>query len=258
MPGKLKAKSDSETEDDVKDVLEESQEETSTEESEAVEEQAEGEAQAEQKIKVGDEELSSDELSRLIGKAREVEGIEKEQNIDIKQLYPDYTKKSQLLSDPVKLGGYIAEKFGTEKVQTPESQLREQAVKEAREVYGIVTKEDLEIFKKSFKEELEVDYLLQDAEAIEKEHGVSKTDLLDFMKVAKIADPYQAAEKIVEYRKIQAGTNNEPTKPTFTEKSGSSGTHVPKGKKVPSLNDTEGIRSLVTDMLSSPGAEESE
>jgi hypothetical protein len=254
MPTKKKISSETE---DVEELLNEGTEETSPDESETTKETAQGEAKVE-KIKVGEEELTPDELSNLVKKARTVEGIEKEQNIDISQLYPDYTRKSQLLSDPVKLGGYIAEKFGTQNIPSSDDKLREQAVKEAREVYGIVTKPDLEEFKKSFKEELEVDRLLNDATDIEKESGIPKADLLDYMKVTKTTDPYEAAEKIGEYRKIHAGEQKTVTKPTFAEKSGSSGTHVPPGKKLPSMEDTEGIRAAITDMLQTPTVEEAE
>lgn len=231
--------------------------ETSEESETTAKDEAQGEANVE-KVKVGDEELSTDELAKLVQKARAVESIEKEQNIDIAKLYPDYTKKSQLLSDPVKLGGYIAEKFGNVTTPNSDDQLRKQAVKEAREQYGIVTKEDLDAFKESFKLELETDRLVNDATDIEKEYGIQKADLFDYMKVAKVTDPYEAADKIQEYRKIHTGETKTVAKPTFAEKSGSGGNHVPQGKKVPNMEDTEGIRNAISDMLNTPSTEEAE
>lgn len=116
----------------------------------------------------------------------------------------------------------------------------------------------MDTFKKSFKEELEVDRLLNDATDIEKESGIAKADLLDYMRVTKTTDPYEAAEKIKEYKAIHDGDKKPATKPTFAEKSGSSGTHVPPSKKIPSMDDTEGIRAAINDMLHEPTTEEAE
>lgn len=262
MPKKKISKSPDETdeitEEDLTVADNEQTEESSEVEPEVGEGKAdEGAAQETEKIKVGEEELSSDEVQRLISKAREVESIEKEQNVDIAHLYPDYTKKSQLLSDPVKLGAYIAEKYGSTKLPTQEDEARQKAVKEAREVYGIVTKEDLDSFKESFMQELEVKNLQREVKEAGKEFGVEPNDVLDLMKYAKIDDPDEAARKIANYKKIAAteGLPEKP-KPTFTEKTGSSGTHVPQGKKMPSIDDTEGISSVIKDMMQSPDLEE--
>jgi len=260
MPSKKSDKSPDETDITAEDLTEEAETELPKEESEEESEigegkGSEGETQEPAKVKVGEEEIASDEVQRLIQKAREVESIEKEQNVNISQLYPDYTKKSQLLSDPVKLGAFIAEKYGSAKLPTQEDEMRQKAVKEAREVYGIVTKEDLETFKESFMQELEVKNLQREVKEAGKEHGVEPNDVLDLMKYAKIDDPYEAAKKIARFQAI-AKEQPEKPKPTFTEKAGSSGTHVPTGKKMPSIDDTEGISSVIKDMMTSPDLEE--
>lgn len=249
-------KSPSET-DDISQVLGEDQpQETKEVETEASKGSGEGETQTEAKLKIGEEELSPEEAATLISKARQIESIEKEQNVDIAKLYPDYTKKSQLLKDPVQLGAYIAKEFGQERVPTPETQVVNAAVKEAKEKYGIVFKDDLEQFKASFREELEVDQLMSDANDIEKETGIKKSDLLDYMKVSKMTDPYEAADKITNYQKISSGA--QPTaKPTFTEKSGSSGTHVPQGTKIPNIDDTTAMRDSIAEIMNESSEEES-
>ncbi len=210
-------------------------------------------------VKVGEREFTPDELAKLVEKAERVASIEKEQNVDIEQLYPDYTRKSQLLNDPVKLGGYISEKFGGTKVLTPEEDSRQKAIKEAREMYGIVTKEDLDTFKQSLKEEIkreaEVDDLLSVAGEIEKEKGINKKDLFDFMSATRETNPQVAADKIAEYRKVNLGPVPVKPAPTFTERSGSSGTHIPQEKKLPSLNDHDAMSQVIEDMLQTPGPE---
>lgn len=255
MPNKVKSPSET---DEISEILSEDQtNETQEVETDASKGSGQGETQTEAKLKIGEEEFDPAEAARLISKAREVETIEKEQNVDVAKLYPDYTKKSQLLRDPVQLGAYIAKEFGQEKVPTPENQVVTDAVREAKEKYGMIFKDDLESFKESFKQELEVDQLLGDAREIEKESGIKVSDLLDYMKVAKVDDPYEAAEKIKRYQEISAG-KPEPTKPTFTEKSGSSGTHVPQGKKLPHADDTTALREVITDMMNEPTPEEAE
>ena len=253
-----KIKSPSET-DEVTDILgeEDKSQETKETKTEASKGSGEGESQTETKLKIGEEEIDPTEAARLISKAREVETIEKDQNVDIAKLYPDYTKKSQLLRDPVQLGAYIAKEFGQDKVPTPETAVMSEAVKEAKEKYGIVFKDDLDSFKESFKQELEVDQLIADANDIEKDTGIKKADLLDYMKVAKMTDPFEAAEKIKKYNEINAG-KPEPTKPTFTEKSGSSGTHVPEVKKAPRADDTTAMRDAIADMMKQPSPEEAD
>lgn len=256
MP-KDNTKSPSETDDVTKILGEEQPEESKETEAEASKGSGEGETQTETKLKIGEEEMSPEEAAKLISKARQIESIEKEQNVDIAKLYPDYTKKSQLLKDPVQLGAYIAKEFGEDRVPTPETQLMGQAVKEAKEKYGIVFKDDLESFKQSFREELEVDQLMADVNDIEKENGIDHKELLDFMKVTKNTDPYDAAEKYAKYQKISSGVEQVPAKPTFTEKSGSSGTHVPQEKKLPSIDDTTAMRTVIAEMMEQPSLEES-
>lgn len=258
----MKNKKSSNETDEIADILgggsndDESESQVSTQQESDVKGEGEGVTEQPAKVKLGEEELSTEELSRLVKKAREVESIEKDQNINIDQLYPDYTRKSQLLSDPVRLGQFIAEKYGAAKVPSPDDELRRKALDEARNVYGIVTKEDLDAFKQSFKEELETDSLVTDLKEIEAETGVPGRDVLDFMQINKVDDPYEAATKISEFRKMNGTQPSVKQKPTFTEKSSSSGTHVPPAKKLPSIDDTEGIRNTITDMMSSPGVEE--
>ncbi len=213
--------------------------------SNASEESAGTEAET-RKLKIGEREYSADELATLVEKAESVSTIEKDQNISIKELYPDYVKKSQLLK------GY--EQKQKEEVLPvggtpgPEDAAEKRAVDTLRSKYGFFSKEDKESFKQELIEEVKTNQLLEDLEDVKKDFpGVDKREVLDFMQATRVSDPFVAAEKLANYKKM----NQEKSQPkaVFTERSGSSGVHTPKGKDIPSLEKTADMSEYIREEL---------
>src|SRR3972149_9108791 len=99
------------TKDDLKDTAAEITKELGLNASSANDDKAadKAEAKSTDKIKIGDQEYDTEELNKLVEKGKFAETIEKDQNLDLKELYPDYTRKSQLLKNQDKLREYLTE-----------------------------------------------------------------------------------------------------------------------------------------------------
>ncbi len=201
-------------------------------------------------IKVGDRELSHDEIVKLVEKAERVNQIEEKQNIDVDKLYGDYVRKSQLLKDYEKRVEGVNLAVGGKGATSPEEESERLAVEELRKKYNFLTADDREVIKKEIKADLQAESILGDLKEIEKDYpGLKRDEVLDFMTATKNSDPFTAAEKLDAYKKAANGELPKAKKPVFTEKSGSAGVHVPKGKDIPSLNKTQELSDFIKEEL---------
>lgn len=102
-----------------------------------------------EKIKVGDQEFSQEDLSRLVGLGRIAEEVETKYNTKIDRVYPEYSKGQNELKELRQYKQQI-EQQKTQTPQIPEDEAIRQAKEAARKV-GIVTTEDFEsLVAKSF------------------------------------------------------------------------------------------------------------
>ena len=91
---------------------------------------------APEKIKLGDKEFTQDELNRLVGLGEFAEKVEKEQNRKISEIYPEYTRKSQKLSE----------------YEKAEAAAKEAETKKRAEEGKLSSEEQLEMYRKTIKE----------------------------------------------------------------------------------------------------------
>lgn len=264
--------------DDLKKTTEEITKELETSSSE-VDKTAEKDAEAKttDKVKVGDYEYSPDELAKLIEKGKLTETIEKEQNLDVKELYPDYIRKSQILKNKDKLREHFTEQFGeleSKKVDddkgSKEIEITDEVraeIAKARKV-GFLTKEDVDdIVSKAVaaatrqsKAEIRLEDRLSDLESKYDGSADSPLPNIKFDK-AKVLDyiieNFQGARRVPDPEEIfkllnlteiskTAGKKIESTaKPPITEKAGSTGARVPEGREVPKLGDEDALRKYL-------------
>lgn len=176
----------------------------------------EGEEQEElemEKVKIGDEEYTQDELANLVGLGKIAKEAEEKFSTKIDKVYPEFTKKSQLVKD------YEA-KIKDLETQASQAQQKvrldptdEVAVKEAKEAarnlgillkddlaeMGIVTKSD---FRNYYNEVREAEKLLDNMRTLETKYdgkdGRPRFDtesLLEYMTETGIQNP-EVAYKI--------------------------------------------------------------
>lgn len=217
---------------------------TDTDEGEAVEEadsEDKGETPSEEVYKIGEDEYSADELVALLEKGALAKRVEDEQKLDIGQLLPEFTRRSQLLKDKEALRNYYRDSFKEElgkQADVSEEQKRIDADIEAARKLGFITKADLEEFrtavKQETKEEVEEARLSKEIDRAASAYGVDRRELIEFMYGLRLEDPDYAAEKLGGYKKIISTKPRSvaPEKPEVlsTEKKGG-GLKVPKKEK---------------------------
>ena len=153
------------------------------------------EAQEVEKVKVGEKEYSQEELSSVVGLGEKARDFETKWNRPIDQLYPDYTQKSQKLSDYEKREKEAEEAKLKEKVEAKEELSPEEARKVVlaeADILGLVHQGNVNQFINSF---LQARDLLDDTDAIvsqTQEEGKPKTttqELLAYMEETGIKSP---------------------------------------------------------------------
>lgn len=171
--------------------------------SEQVEEAQTEESHAET-IKVGDKEYSQDELERLVGLGELGKELEDKWSTKIDKLMPEYTKKTQELSELRRqLDSTKVEEVNRKAeagVQLTSEEIRTQAIAQAKQL-GIVTKDDLNDYMENYytqRREAErlienVNSLVKDAEEVGKPK-TSAESLLKFMQERGFRNPEDAYE----------------------------------------------------------------
>jgi uncharacterized protein YPO0396 len=156
-------------------------------------------------IKVGDRELSTEDLERKLKIADEVESLEKEQNISVRELKADYTKKAMELAQLRKKVEPIEQAFDKSR-ETPTEELPADydTVRSNARKYKLLTEDEVKPIserlqkleeKLSDREKSELrDDLNAELDGLKKTHEFIKRDeLLDYM-----------------IKKADAGTNLSP------------------------------------------------
>lgn len=161
------------------------------------------------KVKIGEVEYTMDELSGLVADGQFKRDIETKQNTKIDRVLPEYTKLTQEQKEwQAERDEYLRLKADRENASkipdeyTPEQ--IEKARKEARDVLGLFTKDDVdkyisENFPKFYVEQRQVDKTIEKMEKLAGEidgsDGRPKFDIdemLEFRKTTGITDPLQA------------------------------------------------------------------
>lgn len=183
------------------------------------------------KIKVGEEEFSSEELSELVRIGKLGREVETKQNIKLENVYPEFTRKSQKLKEyEAKINQFESQNTATSpqgSSSIPASE--EQAIQEAKEAarkLGILTKEDLadlgfvskQDFRSFYDQERAAEKLLENASKFEKEiDGTDgrppfKTrDVLEFMDNNGVTN-LETAYKLMHEKELDAWKESELSK----------------------------------------------
>lgn len=278
---KKKIESEESLEELAEQVLSEGQseeesevEETSsaeTEDEEVVEstdESSEEEQQQSTKVKVGDTEYDIDELHTLVEKGKFAKQVESEQNIDLSRVYPEFTKRSQLLKNPEALKQYVKENYGVSLTEAePQMSDEERALKEQIEIArqaGFLVKEDTQGIVKQVMDAIEIRELGRAVDSAVDKHKVDRLELIDFMSYLNTRDADDAAQKLTYYKQVASGKppaqpKEIPTKPEVlkTETKGTGGRATPKPKAVPHPDkDPEGFERRIMEFLERKSPEE--
>lgn len=266
----------------VKDITEELETSSESGDEQAVDSSG---ASVSTKVKVGDEEIESDELTKLVAKGRKAQEIEKEQNIDLSELYPDYTRKSQLLKDPEKLKEHLSSQFGeaieqqvkassNDGVEIPDEVRTE--IAKARKL-GFLTKEDVDeivekaVLKATARSVAEVGLRNKISELKDKydgsenapisvkfdENEVIEYIIKNFQGATKVPDP-ETVFKLIhleDFQKTAVKDKKVVQTPPVTEKAGSTGARVPKGREVPKFSDEDAMKKYIEEEFLQPQTE---
>ena len=214
------------------------------EEEEEEEESSEKAPEAPTTIKVGEKEYSQDELDELVKLGSTAKEYEEKWNRPIGDFYPDYTQKSQKLSEYEKAEKARAEAEVAKKqeqgIELSPEEKREAVLKEARG-YGILTKEDLDTEVNSrVANMLRGQELLKQTEGVVKQattdgKPVIKTDeLLAYMDQTGIKNPQTAYEVkfLKELNALEAAKVNGIKQPGLdTSSESNAGGKQPEGRQ---------------------------
>lgn len=218
------------------------------------------------KIKIGDVEYDPDELNALLEKGKFAKKVEEEQKIDISQLYPEFTKRSQVIKNPEALKRFAKETYGFDVEEKPLSDDDKalQAQIEAARNLGFLTKEDKEALIGDVIRAIEVREVGKAVDSAVSEYKVDRSQLIDFMSYLNTRDAKAAAEKLALYQKISSVKPTTPTpvmpkKPEVlkTETKGTGIRVLPKEKPVPHPDrDPEGFARVIESFLEQKSPEE--
>lgn len=234
------------------------------------------EAKPSTKVKVGENEFEPDELAKLVAKGKLAGDIEREQNIDIKELYPDYTRKSQLLKNPEKLKDYLSSQLGEASKQQGKDEPSNDGgaipdevrseIEKARKL-GFLTKEDIsEIVDRAVnvatvrtKAEIKLENRLVELE--EKYNGgdeapvkikFNRDEILNhlienYRGAKQVPDPEDVFKlmHLDDFQKTAVKTTPVVATPPVTEKAGSTGSRAPKGREVPNFSNEDTMRKYL-------------
>jgi hypothetical protein len=213
------------------------------------------EEQEPEKIKLGEKEYSQDELSKLVGLGEVASELETKWNTKIDRLYPEFTKKSQQLSEyEAKVKGF--EESKQKEIETkPQEQLspeeQSQLIKQELKKYGVVTTEDFNKLTADFmagKEILsDIDSLLEEAKSDGKP-VTTQQELLNYMSENGVRNPNAAYKLMFEseldaWKEKQLGKIKQPS--IESEGSSAAGGKEPTPVKV----TRENLGQLLSDAL---------
>ncbi len=152
-----------------------------------------------EKIKVGEKEFTQDELSSLVGLGETARELESKWNTDITKIYPEFTRKSQRLSELEKeKESWEQEK--NKKEEIPEDEQIRQAREAAKKV-GLITADNFDEFMgKKFDEHYAKrragEKLYDEAGSLESKYNgedgrpkFKREEILDFMRETGIRNP---------------------------------------------------------------------
>jgi len=180
-----------------------------------------------EKITVGDQEYTQEELDSLIGLGKIAREVEEQQGTKIDRVWPEYTKSRQELKSMRE----ELERVKSEQAQRPAlPENEEQAIREAKEAakkLGIVTTEDFStLLKESFRdyylEERNAERLLDKVQGLETKYdgvdGRPKADaesILEYMQESGVRDPEAAyklkfEEQLAKWQESQLGKARKP------------------------------------------------
>jgi hypothetical protein len=169
------------------------------------EEQSATEETKSDKIKIGEKEFSQEELTGLVGLGEKAKELEEKWNTKIERLYPEYTKKTQKLSEyETKLQEYEEEKQRREQEtlqNKPELNPEEQAklIKAELKKYGVVTADEINTYVGNFLAGRDLLENIDDLVTTAKQDGkptTTREELLTYMDENGIKNP-QAAYKLM-------------------------------------------------------------
>ena len=201
-----------------------------------------------EKIKIGEKEYSQDDLDKLVGLGEKAVELEEKWNTKIDRLYPEYTKKTQELSE-YKTKLEDLEKAKEQQVQvkasegqqlTPEEQA--QLIKQELKKYGVVTAEDVYNYIGNFNQAVELkskaDNVLEGAKSDGKPVA-TRDELLAYMDENGVKNP-DVAYKLMfenELKDWETKQVNKLKQPGLeTERSSSAGSKEPAPVKVTKEN----------------------
>jgi hypothetical protein len=211
--------------------------------------------QEESKIKLGDREFTQDELSGLVGLGEKAKELEDKWNTKIDRLYPEYTKKTQQVSELESQfkaleeekkrieDERLQEKANSEDKLSPEDQQR--LIKQELSKYGVITKDEVNNYIANFmagKELLsDIDNIIEDARDDGKPR-VSREELLGYMEDNGIKNPTSAyklmfEQELRDWEIKQIGKLKRPG--LETEQSSTAGGKTPAPVKVTKQNIQE-------------------
>jgi len=151
------------------------------------------------KIKVGDQEFTQDELSKLVGLGKVAVEAEEKYNRPISRFWPEYTKSQQKVTE---LEEELRKSKATQVApQTPETQLSEEQIQakaiEQAEKLGLVHKGNVQQFVSEVVEGYRLLDSVNDVIDEAKDAGkpkVSEQEMLDYMRETGIKNPKIAYE----------------------------------------------------------------
>lgn len=155
-----------------------------------------------EKIKIGEEEFTQDQLSKYVGLGKLAEEAETKYNTKIDRVWPEYSRAQNELKE-LRTYKEEQERLKNETPEVPEDEAVKQAREAARKV-GLVTDDDFEqklskSFRQFFLQERAAEKLLEESQGLEKKYSgedgrpkFDTNDILNYMQETGIRDPEKA------------------------------------------------------------------
>lgn len=211
----------------------------------------------EEKIKLGEQEFTQGELSRLVGLGRLAEEAETKYNTRIDKVWPDYSKTKNYVKE---LETKLSEAESKVKAQpeVPENEQIRQAKQAARSI-GIVTDENFnEMLESKFQQQYAaqraVEKLIEQGESLEGKYNgtdgrpkFQKEEIFEYMKETGIRNPelaYKARyeDQLDQWKEQQLKAAR---RPGFTTQTSTGGMKMPAPVKI----DKNNLDRLVRESL---------
>jgi phage I-like protein len=212
-----------------------------------------------EKIKIGEKEYSQEDLNKLVGLGEKAVELEDKWNTKIDKLYPEYTKKTQELSEykrrdeeAIKAKETKVQKKASEGAElSPEEQTK--LVKQELGKYGVVTEDKIYQFIANFEAAKELNQNVGNILDEAKESGKPKTtreELLAYMDENGIKNPTSAyklmfEDELKEWEKKQVDTLRKPG--LETESSSGAGSKAPLPVKITKANIGELLKQAMSE-----------